>query len=102
MKTRTIVAFAAGIALGFVAASTSGFRVGGPSAADERKRCADLLAHQAEHLRRTGDEKLAKNKRTMIEQTGRDPFPADYHPHKEVIEVLENLREGIDSGAKAP
>jgi hypothetical protein len=60
MKTRTFAAFAAGLVVGLLAASASGVRFGGPTAADERKRCADLLARRAAHLQRMGDEKTAK------------------------------------------
>jgi hypothetical protein len=59
MKTRTFAAFAAGLVVGLLAASASGVRFGGPTAADERKRCADLLARRAAHLQRMGDEKTA-------------------------------------------
>ena len=106
MNTKTVCAFAAGIVLGLLAASTSGLHVSGPSAeeavAAERAQCAGLLAYQAAGKRRAGAEDAERLRQRLKERHGKDMLPPDYLPDKHIIDALDHMREAIEKGIAVP
>lgn len=97
MKSQTFVAFGAGLVVGLLVASASEVRFGGPTAADERKRCAELLRRRSEWLRGQAAEEVERDRKRGLE-----PPRTGLNPYERQSDDLDNLREGIESGAAAP